>query len=55
MIDRRFWERVAGRWSTRDDGIVTPDIQPIDERLELEEDISDVTDELDDILSDIEF
>ena len=54
MINRDFWKRVAGKWSTTTDGIDIPDTGPISDDLGLDSDIDDVFDELDDILADID-
>lgn len=54
MINRGFWEKVAAEWSTRSDGIIIPDIKPIEDDLGLDPDIDDASDELDDILADLD-
>ena len=54
MIKQEFWKKVAREWSTRDDGIVIPDIEPIDGDLGLDDDLKAWTDELDDILAEFD-
>lgn len=55
MINHKYWKRVAEKWATRNDGIEIPDIDHIDPDLGLDdEEFGNITDELDDILADIE-
>ena len=54
MINREYWVKVAAKWSTKTDGIDIPDLKPIDDDLGLDDDIDAVSDELDDILADID-
>ena len=55
MINQEYWKTVASKWATKSDGIDIPDIGPIDSDLGLDdEEFDGITDELDDILADIE-
>lgn len=55
MIDKKFWQSVANNWRKKDDGIITPPIDPgppIDPDEVPFDEMTD--DEIDDILSDLD-
>ncbi len=52
MINKDFWNKIAGNWVKNDDGIVVPDEMP-----SLDIDVPDIeisNDEIDDILADLD-
>ena len=52
MINQNFWKKVAAQWSVIDQTVI-PDIRHISDDLGVD-DIDEITDELEDILADIE-
>ncbi len=55
MIDQDYWKKIASKWAAESDGIEIPEVEapPDDFGLD-DEEFGSITDELDDILADIE-